>query len=101
MKDDFVVVDTNAIHSVSLAFCDCEHAQQRYVQLLRAQLLPATVLEPKTAATFNVLKAFQMLSFMSKVSAFEFYHSIARQTDNTGTNPPPVRIFIFSRHFSN
>jgi hypothetical protein len=100
MKANFIVVDINAVHSVSLAFCDCEHAQQRYVQLLRAQLLPATVLEPKTAATFNVLKSFQMLSFMSKVSAFEFYHSIARQTDNTGTHPPPVCIFIFSKYRS-
>ncbi|KAF8222328.1 hypothetical protein L208DRAFT_1323193, partial [Tricholoma matsutake] len=97
MKDDFVVVDINAIHSVSLAFCDCEDAQQQYVQLLCAQLLPATVLEPKTAAMFNILKSLQMLSFMSKVSAFEFYHSIAHQTDNTGTHPPPIHIFIFSK----
>ena len=77
MKKNFVVLDTTAIHSVSLVFCDCEHAQDRYVQLLRAGLFPATVLEPKTAATCHVLKHFQMLSFMSKVSAFEFYHSIA------------------------
>ena len=93
-KDEFVVLDINAVHSVSLAFCNCEHAQQRYVQLLRAGLFSATVLEPKTAATFHVLKHFQMLSFMSKVSAFEFYYSIARQTDNTGSNPPPVGTFI-------
>jgi CxC2 like cysteine cluster associated with KDZ transposases len=77
MKDDFIVVDINAIHSISLAFCNCEHAQQRYVQLLCAGLYLATVLDPKTAATFHVLKHFQMLSFMSKVSAFEFYYSIA------------------------
>jgi CxC2 like cysteine cluster associated with KDZ transposases len=94
-KNEFVVIDINAIHSVSLAFCDCENAQQRYVQLLHAGLFPATVLELKTAATFHVLKHFQMLSFMSKVSAFEFYHSIARQTDNSGSNPPPVRTFYF------
>jgi hypothetical protein len=50
-KDDFIVIDINAIHSISLAFCNCKHAQQRYVQLLRAGLYPATVLEPKTAAT--------------------------------------------------
>jgi hypothetical protein len=52
-------------------------------------------LEPKTAATFHILKHSQMLSFMSKVSAFEFYYSIARQTDNTGSNPPHVRTSRF------
>lgn len=34
---------------------------------------------------------------MSKVSAFESYHSIARQTDNTGSNPPPDRYHSFLR----
>ncbi|KAF8236799.1 hypothetical protein L208DRAFT_1524185 [Tricholoma matsutake] len=76
-KNNFVVLDTTTIHFVSLVFCDHEHAQDPYVQLLHAGLFPATVLEPKTAATFHVLKHFQMLSFMSKVSVFEFYHSIA------------------------
>ena len=96
-KNDFVVIDINAIHRVSLAFCNCEDAQQRYIQLLRGGLYPATVLEPKTAATLHVLKHFQMLSFMSKVSAFEFYYSIGRQTDNTGSNPPPDRYEAFLR----
>ncbi|KAF8240374.1 hypothetical protein L208DRAFT_1233931 [Tricholoma matsutake] len=36
-----------------------------------------------------------MLSFMLKVSAFEFYHSIARQTDNTGTHLPPDHYYSF------
>jgi CxC2 like cysteine cluster associated with KDZ transposases len=94
-KDDFIVVDINAIHSISLAFCNCKHTQQQYVQLLHTELYPATVLDPKTAATFHVLKHFQMLSFMSKVSVFEFYYSIARQADNTGCNPPPVHTFKF------
>lgn len=63
-------------------------------QLLRARLYPATISQPKTAATFDVLKTFQLLSFMSKVSAYEFYHSLARLTDNTGTISPPVNKLI-------
>lgn len=90
VQSNFVVIDTNGIHSITLAFCNCELAQIRYIQLLRVRLFPATVLEPQCAATFNVLKDFQMLSFMSKVSAFEYYHSIARLMDNTGCDPPPV-----------
>jgi len=44
------------------------------------------------AATFYVLETFQMLSFMSKVSAFKFYQALARRTDNTSTSVPPVRM---------
>lgn len=31
-----------------------------------------------------------MLSFMSKISGFEFYAALSRLVDNTGTSPPPV-----------
>jgi hypothetical protein len=82
--DGFVVIDVNGIHDVGLDFCDCEHAQARHVQILQFRWFPATVNNPKTAATRRVLKHFQILSFESKVSAFEFYHSLARETDNTG-----------------
>ncbi|KAG2086969.1 uncharacterized protein F5147DRAFT_588337 [Suillus discolor] len=37
----------------------------------------------KTAATFQLLCNFQLLSFESKASAYEFYHSLVRLTDNT------------------
>jgi CxC2 like cysteine cluster associated with KDZ transposases len=95
-NNDFVIIDTDAIHSVSLDFCNCHLARPHNIQLLRAQLFPATVDHPKTAATFRVLKHFQLLSFVSKVSNFEFYYAISRRTDNTGTNPPPVNENLFS-----
>ncbi|KAG2107820.1 hypothetical protein DEU56DRAFT_920537 [Suillus clintonianus] len=53
-------------------------------QLLRMRWYPATVSEPRTAATFTVLQHFHILSFESKVSAYEFYQSLARRTDNSG-----------------
>jgi hypothetical protein len=88
----FVVLDTDIIHTVALDFCNCHLAINRHVQLLRARLFPATTIAPKCAATFRVLELFQLLSFMSKVSAYEFYHTLSRRTDNTGTEPTPVRL---------
>lgn len=88
--ETFVVLDANGIHEVGLDFCNCAQAQERIVQLLRFRLFPATVSEPNTAATFRMLKRFQLLSFMSKISAFEFYQTLVRLTDNTGTLTPPV-----------
>ncbi|KAF8888811.1 hypothetical protein BD779DRAFT_1611227 [Infundibulicybe gibba] len=93
----FVVIDIDAIHEISLDFCDCQTSHPPYVQLLRNRLFPATTFEPRTAATFRVLEFFQLLSLMSKVSAFEYYQTVHRRTDNIGVNPPPDRYKTFIR----
>lgn len=89
--DEFVIIDTNGVHEIGLNFCACGFSSQsRTVQLLRSRLYPATVQNPKTAATFRVLECFELLSYVSKVSVFEYYQSLARLTDNTGMFTPKV-----------
>ncbi|KAH7919292.1 hypothetical protein BV22DRAFT_1108120 [Leucogyrophana mollusca] len=95
--DDFVVIDCHGIHEIALDFCGCPSAQKRTTQLLRARLFPATVREPRTAATFPVLEQFHLLSFESKVSEYEFYHSLAQRMDNTGLTPLRDRYQAFMR----
>ncbi|KIK47784.1 hypothetical protein CY34DRAFT_73368, partial [Suillus luteus UH-Slu-Lm8-n1] len=95
--DDFTIIDVHGIHEVALDFCNCEQVSSHYKQILRARWFPATSTDPKTAATFTVLEHFHLLSFESKVSAFEFYHCIARQSDNTGINPIKDRYSVFLR----
>ncbi|KAG1846153.1 hypothetical protein C8R48DRAFT_750647 [Suillus tomentosus] len=85
--DDFVVIDVNGIHEVALDFCKCLTAQIWYKQLLRARWYPATTTDPCTTATFSVLEHYHLLSCESKVSAYEFYHSLARRSNNTGLIP--------------
>lgn len=92
--DDFVVMDTTGIHDVALDFCGCESAQSHIKQLLRARLFPATVVDLKTAATFRVLEKYQLLSFKSKASTYEYYQCLVRLTDNIRINPPKV-VFYF------
>ncbi|KAJ7159042.1 hypothetical protein C8R43DRAFT_882221, partial [Mycena crocata] len=87
--DDFVIVDDHGVHKVALDFCGCGGGSQSQ-QLLRAGLMPATSQFPRTASTFSVLRRFGLLTFESKCSAYEFYHSLARETDNTGLNPAKV-----------
>lgn len=77
------------IHQISVDFCNCDKAEPHRIQLLRLRLFPSTTNDPKTAATFDLLKTFQMLSFMSKVSVYEFYQTLSRLTNNVGV-PPPV-----------
>ncbi|KAG1892033.1 hypothetical protein F4604DRAFT_1875514 [Suillus subluteus] len=93
--DDFVVVDVHGIHEIGLDFCGCETAQIHYKQLIHARWFPATATNPQTAATFSLMEFFHLLTFESKVSAYEFYHAIARRTDNTGTTPIRDRYAAF------
>ncbi|KAJ7352562.1 hypothetical protein DFH08DRAFT_693775, partial [Mycena albidolilacea] len=83
-NDDFVIVDIHRVLEVGLDYCGCGQGGHLTVQLLRAQLWPATTTSPKTAATFAVLHQYYLLSFESKCSALKFYQSLAWQTDNPG-----------------
>ncbi|KAH9847790.1 hypothetical protein C2E23DRAFT_942536 [Lenzites betulinus] len=93
--DDFVILDLTGVHEVAVDFCGCERVQPHYVQLLRSRWYPATSTDPKTAATYSLLETFHILAAQSKVSGFEFYASLARLTENTGTRPPKDRYPAF------
>ncbi|KAH6890716.1 hypothetical protein BKA70DRAFT_1120446 [Coprinopsis sp. MPI-PUGE-AT-0042] len=90
-NNEFVVLHSNGIHTIGLDFCNCAYAPTHYVQLLRHRLFPATTSQPKTAATFDVLQAFQLLSFTAKVNVYDFHHALVRRTNNTGTRKVPDR----------
>ncbi|KAF8191380.1 hypothetical protein BJ912DRAFT_849516 [Pholiota molesta] len=93
----FTVIDTNGIHEVTLNYCGCGTPAPHFVQLLRFGWFPSTVGFPRSAATLRVLRTFQILSFESKSSAFEYYQSLARLSDNTGTTAVPDRYRAFMR----
>ncbi|KAG2144545.1 hypothetical protein DEU56DRAFT_883917 [Suillus clintonianus] len=96
-EDNFVVIDVHGIHEVVLDFCSCANAPSHYRQLLCGRFFPSTSTDPRTAATFAVLEHFHLLSFESKVSAYEFYHCLARRSDNTGIKPIKDRYSVFLR----
>ncbi|KAJ3537962.1 hypothetical protein NMY22_g5368 [Coprinellus aureogranulatus] len=52
-NESFVVIDSEAIHTVILDYCGCERAVGKVEQLLRYRLFPATTTNPRTAATFR------------------------------------------------
>lgn len=89
-NDDFTLIHTNGIHEIGLDYCGCDTAHTHTTQLLRVAWFPATTSKPRTAATFQILEQYHLLSFESKASGYEFYHAIARLTDNTGLHPHKV-----------
>ncbi|KAG1766251.1 hypothetical protein EDD22DRAFT_978501 [Suillus occidentalis] len=67
-NDNFTIIHTNGIHEVRLDYC---------------------------GSTFRILEQYHLLSFESKASGYEFYHAIARLTDNTGLHPHKDRYEAF------
>ncbi|KIJ09041.1 hypothetical protein PAXINDRAFT_164415 [Paxillus involutus ATCC 200175] len=96
-NDDFVVIHSNGVQNVNLDFCGCETAETLTRQLFRMCWFPASSDKPRTAATFTLLEQYHLLSFKSKVSAYEYYHALARLSDNTTLSPVKDRYKQFMR----
>ncbi|KAJ6478255.1 hypothetical protein C8R45DRAFT_1101644 [Mycena sanguinolenta] len=98
-REDFVVLDLGHIHNVSIDFCGCTGRPEHRVQLLRWCWFPATHDMPKTAATLRVLEFFHIQTLQGKTTMFDFYTSLEKLTDASGTSlsPPPKRYCEFLR----
>ncbi|KAJ7303440.1 hypothetical protein DFH08DRAFT_722192 [Mycena albidolilacea] len=86
----FVIIDSHTIYEVALDFCGCGSAKPKPIQLLRMHFYPATGTNPRSAATFWALHRFAHMTLESKCSAYEFYNSVSRETNNTGLDPSCV-----------
>lgn len=95
-NDNFTIMDTHGIHSVTVDYCNCENAKSPVQQLSQVQWFPATTINPCSATMFRLLQEFQLLSFESKVSAHEFYQSLACNSDNNNINNIKVVSFYLS-----
>ncbi|KAJ7026606.1 hypothetical protein C8F04DRAFT_966262 [Mycena alexandri] len=88
---DFVVIDLTGVHYVRLNFCECDSRIAHRQQLMRVRLWPATVKNPQTCATFAVVRMFQIMNCLGKVSAHDFVRTLELLTNNDGLSPPPNR----------
>ncbi|KAJ3519411.1 hypothetical protein NMY22_g13219 [Coprinellus aureogranulatus] len=78
------LVDINGVHETRVILCHCHgHSErERFNQLLGACFFPATILAPRTAFTFRVLKQFHLLHLVSKINNQDFCKGLFRLTDN-------------------
>lgn len=91
--DGFTVIHTNGIHSVVLAYCDCASrraAGEWRQQLLRRCWFPATHRDPRTAATYQVLNTFHVLTLQGKVTTYDFYAGLEKLSNNLGLGETKV-----------
>ncbi|KAJ7874250.1 hypothetical protein B0H13DRAFT_1894635, partial [Mycena leptocephala] len=99
---EFVLMDITGIHTVCVNFCECDARVSHRQQLMRVHWWPATVKNPKTCATFALIRLFQIMNCLGKVAAYDFVRSLELLTNNDGLTPPPVRTnpfcFCGARH---
>lgn len=94
----FTVVDSAGIFVHTVKWCQCKGATQedKHLQLLRERLFPATIINPQTAFTFDVLDEFLIDSLECKTSASSFYQKLRRMTSNAFPDALPVRFSILN-----
>ncbi|KAL0567977.1 hypothetical protein V5O48_014022 [Marasmius crinis-equi] len=99
-RTGFTVVDVFGIQDVNLCSCLCQPqdiAGNRLQQMLRFKFYPATVHTPQTAFTFRLLNLFHTMTLQGKVTLYDFYRSIEKRTDGTGTVKVKDRYDAFVR----
>ncbi|KAF7797238.1 hypothetical protein EIP86_008430 [Pleurotus ostreatoroseus] len=90
-----VIIHTNGIHKVNASFCDCQTSLEHRVQLMRQQWWPATSTDPRTCATFDVLRLFQHMNLQGHINAYDFYRSLENMTDAWHLEKLPDRLSSF------
>lgn len=91
------VLHTNGIHDVAIDYCGCERATPHHIQLLRRGLYPASQINPKTCASFQLLNLLHLLALTSKGSTYDFYRMLEKATNNTGVYLPKSRYRMLLR----
>ncbi|KDQ17630.1 hypothetical protein BOTBODRAFT_92472, partial [Botryobasidium botryosum FD-172 SS1] len=76
-----IVAHVNGFHTISLGYCQCPTAPERFVQLLRACLFPSTLVQPKSAYTLQLLHHFRTLNLSTSITSYGYIKSLARTTD--------------------
>lgn len=82
-----MVIDTNGFHPVNLQYCQCSQmarAGDTTEQLIRAELVGATLTDPSTFCTVRVLDHFHLLTLQSKITVYDFYMTLQKLTDIAG-----------------
>jgi hypothetical protein len=90
-----VIVHMNGIHHVHIKYCHCATAPLDAIQLVWCQLFPASIEQPETAFTINVLRDFHVHSLASKQSAMDHFTALQNHTNKAFPQKTPDRYWEF------
>ena len=87
------VLHLSGIHEIAVDYCNCDekgNAGNWRTQCLWREWMPATHKNPETCCTFCLMEVFHLQNLQAKTSAYDFYTTLAKLSDNTGTHALPV-----------
>ena len=85
-----VIIHPNGLHNIAVQFCYCYGAPPDAIQLLNAQLFPATMEHPETAFSFGALDHFHQLTLSSKKPLYDYDDCLVKLTDPAFPQDVPV-----------
>lgn len=95
------VVHTNGVHRISVKYCHCTPAKTDALQLMAAQLFPATIEQPETALTFTLLKDLHIHGLTSKKSVYDHFDALRKRSNAAFPQKVPVRSINLIPNLSN
>lgn len=85
------IIHSTGVFTHNVLWCHCPGSNnQQHLQLLKAQLFPASTSRPRTAFTFDVLDHFLIDALECKTSAMSFFQKLRRLTNNAFPDSVPV-----------
>ncbi|KAK7032539.1 hypothetical protein VNI00_012937 [Paramarasmius palmivorus] len=94
-QGDFVVLSVTGIHEVVVFFCGCNQELDHKQQLLEVGWWPSSYKDPRSAATFEVLRQFHVLNLQAQTPPTDFYRTLEKLSDRSGLSQPPDRLAQF------
>ncbi|KAG2109049.1 uncharacterized protein F5147DRAFT_652614 [Suillus discolor] len=85
------IVHSSGVFTHNVLWCHCQGSDPQHLQLLRAQLFPASSTRPRTVFTFEVLDHFLIDALECKTSARSFFEKLTRLTNNAFPDTVPDR----------
>jgi hypothetical protein len=87
-----VIAHINGFHTLNVEFCQCESSSTspEFVQLMHAEMFPATIQRPETAFTFELLKNWHVHTLTSKKSGHDYHEALRRLTNAVSLTDVPV-----------
>uniref|UniRef100_A0A0W0G025 CxC2-like cysteine cluster KDZ transposase-associated domain-containing protein n=1 Tax=Moniliophthora roreri TaxID=221103 RepID=A0A0W0G025_MONRR len=95
LQEEFVVLSLTGVHEIDLRFCGCKFAPKQKKQLLKVALWPSLYKDPCTAATFDLLRHFQLVNLQGHTATTDFYRALVSLHNGTGLTKPPDQLQQF------
>ena len=98
-KSRITFIANSGIYQRSVAWCHCLHAPLAHIQLFQMRLFSASIKNPSTAFTFDVLDHFHIDAMECKTAAYNFYSKLQRMSNNAFPfTLPVIHNFFFLSH---